>query len=507
MYFIEMVSLLQKKFDISVLYHKNNLKILDIKYLTKNPDNWCSHTLYIANISEIKIPFDRPIMLLNKNKATKISLPEKSCLAIISSKDSKNILNLCKEILFESFKSESVLLEITQANINGKNIVSVINSAASFVGNALILIDSNLKILAYSNIFDIMDPLWDKNIKQGYLDSDFMQKVRLNKDMQEWDKDGEDTKIITLQGDIQPKLVTRILQKGHLVGALIMVVHHTQINSYHLKQLPQIGRVLFDTFNNGLVDGVYRSLHSTILFHLLSGEKLPYGYDYLTMSKVDFPKEMTVVVVRFLKHTENRYLKQNILYKLEKTFPKGYPVQFKNYIGLLVGCISSKQLKDLQQLALSENINIAISWKFTDILDFKKYFYQAVSSVKQAQSFGEAHKVIKYSDYSFYDFLFNYTGKISMQSFCHPALQILKEYDKSYKTELYLTLKTFLESDRNLGITAEILFLHRNSVTYRINRIVELTDIDLNDVNTIFTLIYSYRIVSFLETSDIINTL
>lgn len=508
MCFFDIIKILQEKFEISII-KQSDLKILDIVFLTTSPETWCSHTLYIGNISHITTPIDRPIMLLNKikNASFEASLPDKSCYAILHTKDIKEVYNISKDLVFENLKSESVLFEITQANLKGKNINFVINSAASMVGNELILIDSNLKVLAYSNVFDIMDPLWSNNIKRGFLDYDFMQKVRLNKDMQDWSKSGQDSKIITLEGDIQPKLVTRITQKCHLVGALIMIAHHTPITNSHLKQLPKIGKILFDTFNNGNADNVYKSLHSTILFHLLSGEKISDGYDHLTMSKADFPKEMIVVVARFIKPNENRYLKQNIFVILEKIFPKGYLVQYKNYICILVASISLKQQNSLTELAELENINIGISWPFSDLLDFKKFFNQAVASLKQAQVFGETHKVLNYTSYCFYDFLFHYTGKIAMQNFCHPALQILNEYDKAYKTELYMTLKTFLKSDRNLGTTAEALFLHRNSVTYRINRIVELAKLDLNDINTIYALAYSYKINSFLETSDLINSL
>ena len=89
-------------------------------------------------------------------------------------------------------------------------------------------------------------------------------------------------------------------------------------------------------------------------------------------------------------------------------------------------------------LVKEENINIGISWPFTDILDFKKHFYQAVVSIKQAQNFGKTNKVLVYTDYSFYDLLFNYTDKIPLKNYCHPALQILKEYDNSNKSELVL---------------------------------------------------------------------
>ena len=174
-------------------------------------------------------------------------------------------------------------------------------------------------------------------------------------------------------------------------------------------------------------------------------------------------------------------------------------------MGILVPSITVTQKEKLENLAIEENINIGISWPFTDILDFKKYFYQAVTSIKQAQNFGKTNKVLVYTDYSFYDLLFNYEGKISLKSYCHPALEILREYDDTNKTELYITLKTFLNLHKNRTATAEALFLHRNSVNYRINQIIKITDLDLGNISTVYSLIDSFRIENFIETMDILD--
>jgi len=92
-----------------------------------------------------------------------------------------------------------------------------------------------------------------------------------------------------------------------------------------------------------------------------------------------------------------------------------------------------------------------------------------------------------------------------LHHYCHPALQILREYDQTNKTELYLTLRTYLEYNKNLRATAEALFLHRNSLTYRINRINELTGLDFNNIHIMHSLIDSFRIEAFLEsmTTDV----
>lgn len=76
----------------------------------------------------------------------------------------------------------------------------------------------------------------------------------------------------------------------------------------------------------------------------------------------------------------------------------------------------------------------------------------------------------------------------------HPALKILDTYDKANRTELYRTLHCYLTNERNYDRTAEQMFIHRNTVKYRIERVVELTGIDLGEPEQRMLLLLSYAL-------------
>ena len=68
-------------------------------------------------------------------------------------------------------------------------------------------------------------------------------------------------------------------------------------------------------------------------------------------------------------------------------------------------------------------------------------------------------------------------------------LYTLKEHDILHRTELILTLKTYLEIERNSVLTAELMHIHRNTLNYRIKTILSLCSFDLNDIETRLRLI------------------
>jgi len=499
MYFNELVGMLQNNYAVRLLMSDDfPSAIMDIRLLDRNEHYWNEHTLYIGRFDQLKNPPDRPIMLLCVDEP--VALPKGSSCAQILEDDLYDLFNTAKDLIMGDLKEGSMLYELAHMALSGKNISSVINAAASLLGNALIFVDVSQKVLAYSTNYEIMDKLWVENIAKGYCSYEFVQKVRTNNQMREWSKKGSETQFITLPGDKQRKLVARITQEGHVVGAVVMIEHHTPIVHSHIRQLPLVGRILFDVFYRDSASGSMRgAFYSNILYNILDDMDNSDTFEYLTALENEFPKEMRVVVARFVTRVENRFLKRAISMELERIFPNGYSVQYKSYIGILVPSISKIQLEELEKLTKLESVSIGLSWPFNNILEFKRYFNQAVVSIKLAQRLGLTQHIFDYSDFHYYDLLNNYTGKIPLEYYCHPALQVLRQYDKDNRSDLYNTLYTYLENQKSLVATAEKLYIHRNTLVYRINRIQELTGLELDNANVVYTLMDSFRIMAFLN--------
>lgn len=74
----------------------------------------------------------------------------------------------------------------------------------------------------------------------------------------------------------------------------------------------------------------------------------------------------------------------------------------------------------------------------------------------------------------------------------HPAIYQLKTYDQLNSTQLMHTLDVFLKNNCSYAETTKNLFIHRSTLLYRIERIVQLTEIVLSDYETRFHLQLSF---------------
>jgi DNA-binding PucR family transcriptional regulator len=70
-----------------------------------------------------------------------------------------------------------------------------------------------------------------------------------------------------------------------------------------------------------------------------------------------------------------------------------------------------------------------------------------------------------------------------LQRFHDETVAPLVAYDEQYETELVKTLESFLEADGNVAGTAAKLFTHRHTVRYRLERVRELTGLDVGSTD------------------------
>ena len=72
-------------------------------------------------------------------------------------------------------------------------------------------------------------------------------------------------------------------------------------------------------------------------------------------------------------------------------------------------------------------------------------------------------------------------NKIGSARYMEEKLQKLREDDFVKGTEFYRSLKEYLLLRNNVSMTAKRLFIHRNTMIYRLSRVTEFLEVDIND--------------------------
>jgi purine catabolism regulator len=86
-----------------------------------------------------------------------------------------------------------------------------------------------------------------------------------------------------------------------------------------------------------------------------------------------------------------------------------------------------------------------------------------------------------YEELGLYRLLADLRDRDSLERFCEDVLGALLRYDTAHETELVHTLEVFFQQNSNVSQAAQVLYVHRNTLNYRLDRIAEITGVDLND--------------------------
>ncbi|WP_406541740.1 PucR family transcriptional regulator [Clostridium ljungdahlii] len=144
-------------------------------------------------------------------------------------------------------------------------------------------------------------------------------------------------------------------------------------------------------------------------------------------------------------------------------------------------------------------VSIGIGDECSDLKDFKCVILEAIKALKLSKIFGKKNCVIKYKGLGIFRLFFDIETNAEMKKLFDENLLKLKIYDEKNSSVLVKTLIAYLKENRNLGKTAEKLYIHRNTIKYRINRIEEILNCDLKDDETVFNIMLCIKIGVFLR--------
>ncbi|SDW11578.1 PucR C-terminal helix-turn-helix domain-containing protein [Lachnospiraceae bacterium KHCPX20] len=110
--------------------------------------------------------------------------------------------------------------------------------------------------------------------------------------------------------------------------------------------------------------------------------------------------------------------------------------------------------------------------------------YRQALAVSRLQ---QEHKISKnrifYSDMGIYKLLMSIDDKSILEDYIQQTIQPIIEYDRTNDASLMEVLSSYLKNDGSVKATSEQLFIHRNTVNYRLGKIEEITDMNLSSTS------------------------
>lgn len=196
----------------------------------------------------------------------------------------------------------------------------------------------------------------------------------------------------------------------------------------------------------------------------------------------------------------NRQLSAHAVY-LHNLLVDVFPLVIGNRIFMVLHGVTEDDLDRekyrLQQFLMAEGYRCGYSDLFSDFASLAIHYTQA----QWALELGTASSGISYEFPShvmkcIYQICLD-TQELSF--FMTERLKQLKKYDEKNQTELYRTLRCYLENGLNVAKTLKILYIHRSTFTYRLEKIEKLLKCSLNNYKTRLYLQFAMELEEYAE--------
>jgi hypothetical protein len=390
-------------------------------------------------------------------------------------------------VLFDAFLSQSDLSEITEYT-------------ARLVGNPVMVIDKSYKILAFSKDISTDDFQWNDNISRKYCSYEYISMFSDIDDIKNSRKINEPF----FSGCIvshHRHCISRLCAGRECIGYLLSIETCEPFSDHSVSLLQVATRLIARIISIDKMGNAFNSDYASLLLDCLGGRFADKTVldDCIKVTGMKPPGWYYILVIDIGHYYQNPFgLQAGYLQdRIRSIFENAISVSYNNDVVVLVQSMMTqkqmiKKLSSDRKFIKENKLRIGVSDQFSNLIQVQTAWGQAKRTLRLASKLEPSACVASYDDYKIYDLIINGLERDTIESYIGRQCADIIEYDAKNDTQYFETLYYYIIFEKNLEETANKLFIHRNTVSYRIRRAKELFDIDLDNPQTRLLFSYSY---------------
>jgi sugar diacid utilization regulator len=400
--------------------------------------------------------------------------------------------------------------EIYNSLFTENSIDEILNIGENFLGNPIFILDTSYRIITRSNLAKLDNSSIETHNGESYLLLDIVQLMKKNKCI---DNIYNSNNAFFHNSD-EVLIFCSIRINNITVGYISVLQSKREFNAADLELTNVLSKVfsiqlqkenLFIS-NSGLDEEYYLT---DLLINRI--DNIEYMTERLQYINFNLHKNLLILSIPFkqkYKDYRHNFGLTELIKKIKTILGNCISTYYKDTIIFLISNDHNEVITDsLKQILLEflklNNLRCGISIVFDNLLDIQDFFNQFIHALELSASMKKDNNINYFEDYIEY-YLFNVSMrttndlyKINLLTLVHPWIKKLIKFDDKHKTDLFKTLKTYLENNRNANDTSIQLNIHRSTFFYRFNKIQSLLDISLGSNNNLFKLELSLKILDY----------
>lgn len=401
-----------------------------------------------------------------------------------------------QELLFEYSHS---FMDLYLSDVS---LQSLTDAIAETINNPVMVIDNSYRVLCDAKNIISDDLQWEENIKKGYCSYEFISQFNQIGEV----RNDQKTTVPFMAGCLMSPLrrcITRLDVERKQLGYLIAIESNNPFDEVRIQFLNIAGRIIskklaYEALEKGNSSNVSVG---NILIDVLAGNIHSKNIllDCMRYSPIRLSSKYYLILIDIENYSIIDTQMESLQNLLQKKFPLSLSVCYGNDVVMLldsaekVQCVK-RTLEGIEPFLKQKKLKAIISDQFYELYEIHEYYRQTADAKKIMHAVKPESTICLYDEIRGYDRILSKMTLKNYRMFVEEKEEFIYRYDKEHGTEYFQTLYCYIKNSKSLQKTAEELFIHKNTVSYRINRAKEIFELDLSDAEARIGIYIGYMI-------------
>ncbi|MBE6038283.1 MAG: hypothetical protein E7218_03675 [Anaerofustis stercorihominis] len=356
--------------------------------------------------------------------------------------------------------------------------------------NPIVFLDANCKVLAMSGEYaeDEIDSEWQYLSRYGY-----SSVVAVSSYANSGPQDGQSAKPYVFHAQSPDQidcLSIPLVHENANCGRINVLQFGRKLNLGDMQLLGYLADIITSTLG-ALTPSDEHTSTRNVFYDLLIGQNVAKDTLDFQMQYMHWDKEDPLYVVTLVPKDES--LPTELLSLVSSLLSKQIPGAVVLVIDRSVIVVYNEKhtpkeqfMNVIRHIVKQNGLYMGISLPVFSVYSLDMFYKQAVSAIEYGKLFRD--KKDGEDIFSFYDYAIDYiienSGTENLLYVCHPDILSIYMSDNEASSDRMTTLRSYLNNERSLVNTAQELYVHRNTLVYRIKKITDSMKYDINDVYT-----------------------
>ena len=388
----------------------------------------------------------------------------------------------------------------------------ILQHASSEIHATILLVNAGYKQIAAVECPGVIDSTAGELLDKGYLSFDTVRQIHKEKPVRS-DDNGSFVEYVS-QASGNYTIVHLIRHQGSLAARLCVILNSNAPNLCYSDLSASLAGYISDyMFSGESVDYSNSAEFSSLVADLIEcrltdKEELEQRLKQIKLAVRRYYQPMLVTF-------ENDRYRSNIpwnyiINQLERIFPYSNITTYRGEILLIIrktkrGINLMFDAESLTSILDHYNGYAAIGNASEFLTSLPPVYHQAKDALRLGRIINPERRILYYEDYSFFQIIElsaesarHSIGSRNLVHLCNNEIIALLMYDKKNGDNLVQVMYTYLQNERNTTKTAKALYIHRNTMLYKIHKIESVIGESLDNHRLRERLMFSYHVLEYM---------